>query len=295
MRSYSFETVDVFTSQRFGGNPLAVFPEASGLSDAEMQHLATEFNLSETTFVLPPRQPAHTARVRIFNRSHEMPFAGHPMVGTAFVLARRSAVRHERFHFEVPAGLVTVRLAHAGEAVQGAEIDAPQPLALGVELPAAAIAGAAGLAPEDVRASTHPPILASVGNTYVIAEVDPARLDAAVPDLAAFRRVLDATPGLEGRFSLYLYARTGPETLAARMFAPLVGTWEDPATGSAATPLAALLLSRTDAERVRFDIHQGTKMRRPSLLRASAWRAPEGIRASVGGACVPVLTGQATL
>lgn len=88
MPTYHFETLDVFTSERFGGNPLAVFPEASGLTDRQMQQLATEFNLSETTFVLPPEQPGHTARVRIFNRSHEMPFAGHPTVGTAFVLAR---------------------------------------------------------------------------------------------------------------------------------------------------------------------------------------------------------------
>ena len=78
MPTFQFETVDVFTSQRFGGNPLAVFPEATGLTDRQMQQLATEFNLSETTFVLPPVQPGHTARVRIFNRSHEMPFAGHP-------------------------------------------------------------------------------------------------------------------------------------------------------------------------------------------------------------------------
>ena len=295
MPTYQFETVDVFTSQRFGGNPLAVFPEASGLTDHQMQQLATEFNLSETTFVLPPEQPGHTARVRIFNRSHEMPFAGHPMVGTACVLARRSAARHDRLLFDVPAGLVTVRLSYDVDAVQGAEIDAPQPLTTGIVLGVADIAACVGLSPGDVRASSHPPLLATVGNTYVIAEVDPARLDAAVPDLAHFRRLLDATPGLDGRFSLYLYARTGTATLAARMFAPLVGTYEDPATGSAATPLAALLLSLTDGDRAAFDISQGVKMGRPSLLRASARRTPDGIRASVGGACVPVFTGQVTL
>lgn len=295
MPTYQFETLDVFTSERFGGNPLAVFPEASGLTDRQMQQLATEFNLSETTFVLPPERPGHTARVRIFNRSHEMPFAGHPTVGTAFVLARRSAARHERLQLEVPAGVVTVRLSYAGADVQGAEIDAPQPLTLGVTLAPAAIAACVGLGTNDVLAAVHPPRLATVGNTYVIAEMDPARLDAAVPDLACFRRLLDATPGLDGRFSLYLYARTGPATLAARMFAPLVGTYEDPATGSAATPLAALLLSLTGGDRVAFEIHQGVKMGRPSLLRASAWRAEDGIRASVGGACVPVFTGQVTL
>jgi trans-2,3-dihydro-3-hydroxyanthranilate isomerase len=291
--TFQFETVDVFTSQRFGGNPLAVFPEASGLTDGQMQQLATEFNLSETTFVLPPADPAHTARVRIFNRSHEMPFAGHPMVGTACVLAQRASTRHDQFRFEVPAGIVTVRLSYDGDGVQGAEIDAPQPLTTGVVLAAADIAACVGLRAEDVRESAHPPLLATVGNTYVIAEVPPARLDDAVPDLAQFRRVLDATPGLAGRFSLYLYARTGEGTLAARMFAPLVGTFEDPATGSAATPLAALLLSLSDAETAAFAIHQGVKMGRPSLLRASARRTPEGIRASVAGSSVPVFSGVA--
>lgn len=296
MRRHHFETVDVFTAQRFGGNPLAVFPEASDLSAAQMQQLAAEFNLSETTFVLPAERPGHTARVRIFNRSHEMPFAGHPMVGTAYVLARRSAARHEGFTFEVPAGVVAVRLLHdEGDAVRGAEIEAPQPLALGVTLAPAAIAECVGLGAADVRVSAHPPTLATVGNTYVIAEVEPTRLDAAVPDLASFRRVLAATPGLDGRFSLYLYARTAGAALAARMFAPLVGTYEDPATGSAATPLAALLLSLTTDERAAFEIHQGVKMGRPSLLRAAAWRAPDGIRARVGGACVPVLSGDACL
>ena len=295
MPTFEFETVDVFTSQRFGGNPLAVFPEASGLTDLQMQQLATEFNLSETTFVLPPADPSHSARVRIFNRSHEMPFAGHPMVGTACVLAGRSAERPERLLFEVPAGLVTVRLSYGGEGVQGAEIDAPKPLTTGVALAAADIAACVGLAEDDVCVSAHPPQLATVGNTYVIAEVAPARLDDAVPDLAQFRRVLDATPGLSGRFSLYLYARTGAGTLGARMFAPLVGTFEDPATGSAATPLAALLLSLTNDEAAAFAIHQGVKMGRPSLLHASARRTPDGIRASVGGASVPVLSGVARL
>lgn len=293
MPTFQFETVDVFTSQRFGGNPLAVFPEASGLTDQQMQQLAAEFNLSETTFVLPPADAAHSARVRIFNRSHEMPFAGHPMVGTACVLARRASTRPDRLVFEVPAGLVTVRLSYDADGVQGAEIDAPQPLTTGVVLAAADIAACVGLAVDDVRVSAHPPLLATVGNTYVIAEVAPARLDDAVPDLAQFRRVLDATPGLAGRFSLYLYARTGDGTLAARMFAPLVGTFEDPATGSAATPLAALLLSLSGDEGNAVDIHQGVKMGRPSLLRASARRTPDGIRARVAGSCVPVLSGTA--
>src|SRR5882672_1210816 len=106
MRTFSFVTVDVFTDRRFGGNPLAVFPDAQGLSDGEMQSLAGEFNLSETTFVLPPEDAANTARVRIFSRKAEMPFAGHPNVGTGWVLAGLGRDRDGTLRFEEIAGLV---------------------------------------------------------------------------------------------------------------------------------------------------------------------------------------------
>src|SRR5688572_16574904 len=114
MRRYSFVTVDVFTNQRFGGNPLAVFPDARGMSDAEMQSLAAEFNLSETTFVLPPENPANTARVRIFTRTTEMPFAGHPNVGTGYVLAQQGRDKDGKFLFEELAGLVEVQIERDG-------------------------------------------------------------------------------------------------------------------------------------------------------------------------------------
>lgn len=293
MPTYHFETVDVFTTRRFGGNPLAVFPRAEGIDPGDMQRLAAELNLSETTFVLPPEEPGHSARVRIFNRSHEMPFAGHPMVGTAFVLARMANEPPASLSFEVPAGIVEVRLESRGGEVSGAVIDAPQPLTLGIELPPAEIAGCVGLDAEEVLVTHHPPLLATVGNTYVIAEVTAAGLDRALPELAAFRKVRDGHPGLAGRFSLYLYTRR-EATFGARMFAPLAGTFEDPATGSAATPLAALLLSLSGGEAASFEIHQGVQMGRPSLLEAKAWRTPAGIRASVGGSCVPVFRGEVT-
>ena len=110
MQTYRFETVDVFTTRRFGGNPLAVFPDARGLSDVRMQALAAELNLSETTFVLPPVDPANAARVRIFNRTAEMAFAGHPSIGTAFVLAGMSLVPPPVLRLELPAGLVPVEI-----------------------------------------------------------------------------------------------------------------------------------------------------------------------------------------
>ncbi|HEX2888085.1 PhzF family phenazine biosynthesis protein [Vineibacter terrae] len=293
MATYAFVTVDVFTTQRFGGNPLAVFPDAQGLSDAQMQALASEFNLSETTFVLPPNDPANTARVRIFNRTHEMPFAGHPNVGTAFVLAQQHQDKGDVLRFEEIAGLVEIKVARdAAGAVTGATIAAPQPLALGPCLPADAIAACAGLETADVIIAAHRPVQASVGNTFVIAEVSTTALARALPDIGQFRHVRAAWPALDGRLSLYLYAHDGAR-IRARMFAPLAGTHEDPATGSAATPLVALLLSLTSKADVAYDIIQGVEMGRPSLLRATAWRSDDGLRASVSGSCVPVLRGEA--
>jgi trans-2,3-dihydro-3-hydroxyanthranilate isomerase len=294
MRSYPFVTVDVFTERRFGGNPLAVFPDAHGLSDAEMQALAAEFNLSETTFVLPPADPANTARVRIFNRKHEMAFAGHPNVGTGYVLAQQGRDKGGMLRFEEMAGLVEVKVERdAAGTLTGTTIAAPLPLSLGTELPREAIAECAGLSPADVRTGAHPPLVASVGIHFVLAEVSPEALARATPNLPAFRDAVARWPELAGRLSLYVYARGEVrERIRARMFAPLAGTWEDPATGSAATPLACLLLSLTTGERARFAIEQGIEMGRPSLLRVEAWRAPDGLRATVGGACVPVLSGE---
>lgn len=295
MRRYSFVTVDVFTDRRFGGNPLAVFTDARGLSDADMQALAAELNLSETTFVLPPENAAHTARVRIFNRTAEMPFAGHPNVGTGYVLALEGRDRDGVLRFEEMAGLVEVRIERAGDGVAtGATIAAPQPLSLGMEIPVEVVAACAGLDPADVVVSAHGPVWASVGNPFIIAEVTGAALTRATPDISQFHRAAAERPTLNGRFSLHLYARDGAR-IRARMFAPLSGTLEDPATGSANAPLAALLLSLTGDASRRYDMVQGVEMGRPSLLHVTAERAPDGIRATVGGSCVPVLRGEAVL
>jgi len=295
MPSFRYETVDVFTEDRFGGNQLAVFTDARGLSDNHMQSLAAEMNYSETTFVLPPDDPANTARVRIFTRTHEMPFAGHPNVGTAFVLARHGRDTDGLLRFEEIAGLVEVKVASDGKGeVTGATIAAPQALQTGIELPAEAIAACSGLRPADIVVTNHRPVRASVGVFFVLAEVRLEALATAMPDLGQFRTVRDANPGLEGRFSLFLYARDG-EAIRARMFAPISGTWEDPATGSASATVAALLLSLSGAESASYTLTQGVEMGRPSLLNLKAWRTSEGVRASVGGACVPVFRGEALL
>jgi len=290
MADYEYCTVDVFTDRRFGGNPLAVFPAAAGLDTATMQALAAEMNYSETSFVLPPADPANTAQVRIFNRTAEMPFAGHPNVGTAYVLAQLGLATGPILRFEEIAGLVEVRLA--GD--MGAEIDAPQPLSLKGELPAADIASCLSLPTEAIVLAEHPPIRATVGVDFVIVAVEPDALARAAPDIAAYRRLADARPELEGRLSIFLYALNG-SGVRARMFAPLAGTWEDAATGSANATLAALRLSLSGEETLAYEAVQGVEMGRESRLSLRAWRADDGVRASVGGRCVSVFRGTVSL
>lgn len=291
MRCYPFTTVDVFTDRRFGGNQLAVFPDARGLAADEMQSIAAEFNFSETTFVFPPDDSAHTARVRIFDRATEMAFAGHPNVGTAFVLA--GATTENNFVFEEPAGLVDVCVhRNATGAPVGATITAPQPLALGDEFSVGTLSVCVGLRPADIVVKRHQPCWASTGIPYVIAEVREDALVAAAPDVAAFRRA--ATRHAVADLSIYLYARRG-DRIRARMFSPLCGTAEDAATGSAAAPLGALLLSLDGADHAEFEILQGVEMGRPSRLRVTARRVSGSIVATVGGTCVPVTRGEITL
>jgi trans-2,3-dihydro-3-hydroxyanthranilate isomerase len=292
-RSYEFETFDVFTRRRFGGNPLAVVHDALGLSDREMQTIAAEFNLSETIFLLPPTRAANDASVRIFNRTHEMPFAGHPTIGAAVALARRRPnCQAKVINLEAPAGVVSARLEHAEDGLAyGAEILAPQPLSTTDTFDPKEIAACAGLQRDDIITSAHLPCLVSMGVTFVVAEVREDALGRSAPNVAAFRAAVDARPHLKGRFSLHLYVRDG-RRLRARMFAPLAGTQEDPATGSANGPLAALLLQVSGDEEATFDIRQGVEMGRPSELRVRAYRAPDGIRAEISGGCVQVMRGQ---
>ena len=289
MPAFAFVTVDVFTDKRFGGNPLAVFPDARGMSDADMQALAAEFNLSETTFVLSPADPGNTARVRIFNRRAEMPFAGHPNVGTGWVLARQGRAKDGVLRFEEIAGLVEVEV---GEVIT---IAAPQPLSLGPEMPVELLAPCVGLDAADVITTAHRPLSASVGNSFVIAEVTGGALTRATPDIGRFRAAAESYTAMgANRLPIYLYAHEGAR-IRTRMFSPLSGTVEDAATGSAATPLAALLLSLTNDRVRRYELVQGVEMGRPSRLLCSAHRGADGIRAKVGGSCVPVLEGTVEL
>lgn len=293
MRTYDFVTVDVFTNQRFGGNPLAVVLGASGLETAEMQALAAEFNYSETTFVLPPRDPKHTAQVRIFNRKNEMDFAGHPNVGTALVLAAQQS--GNRLMFEERAGLVVIDVTRNGAGTpEAACVNAPQSLSVLASLPVDGIAACLGLEATDLDVKLHPPVVASVGATFGFVPVRADALDRVATRLDAFSQLERTKPELKGRLSLFVYSDAGAGTIDARMFAPLDGTYEDPATGSAAAALAAYRLSLTSAPTLDLRIRQGVRMGRPSQIVARAWR-DDGIRASVSGGCVEVFRGTVTL
>jgi len=287
-----FMTVDVFTETRFGGNPLAVLPDAAALNSAQMQSIAAEFNLSETTFVLPAKEAAHSAQVRIFTSKAELPFAGHPNVGTAFVLARRGH-RHDPLIFEERAGLVPLDLLREEGAVVGARLTAPQPLKRGRDIAPNIVAAACGLAASDIATGHHLPCIASCGTPFILAELKTRRaLEAAQPRTEIFAQnvpVDDAT-------GILVYVRDGAEgiDLRTRMFAPLQGVPEDPATGSANVALAGLLASlRPESElSLRLRIAQGVEMGRPSLLEASAEkRGGRVTETRIGGRCVHVMSG----
>src|SRR6202165_3503490 len=186
-----YVTVDVFTNHAFGGNPLAVVLDAGGLSTAQMQAIAIEFNYSETTFVLPPRDTANDARVRIFTVNSEIPFAGHPNVGTAFVLATQAAKPPARLRFEEEAGLVPVEILTEGGRVVGAELTAPQRLSKLTQFSVEQVAACISLSGADIETDRHPPQIISVALPFLVVELTSREaLRRASPDVAGFARIL---------------------------------------------------------------------------------------------------------
>ena len=292
---YRFVTCDVFTATRFGGNQLAVLPQASGLSDRQMQRIAREFNFAETSFVLPPEQ-GHTRRVRIFTPAAEVPFAGHPNIGTAFVLATLGELgpldRPLKVTFEEKAGPVPITLERRDGLIR-CELSAPERLTLGRSIGTDVLARALSLSPDDIVSRTHPPRVASVGLPFLVAELrDRAALERARPRLDGFEALVGEglTP------DVFLYVRSGDEfDIRARMFAPFDGVPEDPATGSANAALAALLASSDPAptRSFRWRVAQGVEMGRPSLLETAAEkRDGEVVEARVAGTSVMVSEGE---
>lgn len=293
-----YVVADVFTDTPFLGNPVAVVLDAEDLSTGQMQRIAVEFGYSETTFVLPPDDAAHTARVRIFTPSREIPFAGHPNVGTAYVLATYAAMNDtplpETLLFEEIAGLVPVRLLKDNGTVTGAELVTPEALSCRSEVSPEKVAACLSLTAEDIRTAVHNPLVASVGLPFLVVEL--ASRDAlrrCVPNLQGFRAVLP----LDGAVSVYAYTLDKdagePGDLQARMLTPRMT--EDPATGSATAAVTALLALHRDKTTLSLQVSQGVDMGRASTL-YSGYDASSGKSVvRVGGSCVITMEGAFTL
>ncbi len=292
---YTYCICDVFTHTRFGGNQLAVLPDARGLNDAQMQQIARELNFSESTFVFPPDE-GNTRKVQIFTPTREVPFAGHPNIGTAFVLATAGELgeigESNEIVFEEKAGLVRISIRKSEQGTISCELEAPQVFSLGEELPAELLAEALCLHASEIVTDTHPPIVASVGLPFVMVELrDRSILQKASINPLGFQRI--AEQGVMP--DIHLYVRSDDEfDIRTRMFAPHDGVPEDPATGSANCALAGLLCHFHESASGKFDwrIAQGVEMGRPSLLQARAEKnADKVVSTWIGGSCVMVSQG----
>jgi len=283
--SLRYLTCDVFTDRRFGGNPLAVFPDGRGLDTARMQAIAREFNLSETTFVLPPDDPRHAARVRIFTPVAEMPFAGHPTIGTAYVLATIGAASAAggQIVFEEGVGPVPVQIERRDGTALGCTFTAARAPELGPPAPAAgALAAVLSLASEDL--STYAGCW-SCGLPFLVVPLrDVAALERCRIDSAQLARVLAGYATQQ----IYPIARVDDATWRVRMFAPTLGVSEDPATGSAAAALAGWLARHGAPGIAQATLLQGQEIGRPSTLRLQFERNAAGAatRVRVGGGAV---------
>ena len=291
---YRYFTCDVFTEKRFCGNQLAVLPHADGLSDSEMQTIAREFNFSETAFVFPPEK-GHTRKVRIFTPTTEVPFAGHPNIGTAFVLTETGELGGdipESICFEEKAGLVPIEISENPSGQRQFELKAPESLTARPFKAASTIADALSLNLDQIIEKHHPPSSASVGLPFLIVELQdtPALADIQV-NLESFNNLLNqGSPPY-----IFVYTQnTHRVDIQARMFAPLDGIMEDPATGSANCALAALLAHYSELSSGDFSwqVLQGLEMGRPSQLRIRAKKENGSVTGSwVAGSCVMVAEG----
>lgn len=280
--------IDVFTDRPLEGNPLAVFPDARGLSTEQMQAIAREMNLSETTFVLPPENAESDARVRIFTPQRELPFAGHPTIGTAFVLSERAAGKtHIRLHEN--AGIIDVRRESDGRLFM--HVPQPSVQATFDDARAAEIASALALNAQSLLPDVAVHAAGAAGMAFLyIALRNPERVDAAQFDAAAMRRAA----GEWGR-QVFIYAPVGENRVYSRMFAPALGVPEDPATGSASGPLTMLLRNAniiSGGDPIEAVSEQGTKMGRRSII---CLRSHADGRIEVGGRAVKVMTAELTI
>lgn len=292
-------TADVFTDERFGGNQLAVFPDAREITPELMPHIAREFNYSETTFVLPPIDPGNTARVRIFTPGGELQFAGHPTIGTAHVLASIGLVKlagaETRIVLEEGVGPVPVTIRSTNGQPDFAQLTAAMLPEVGPPPPSAnTLAAMLSLDPGDVLDGDMTAQAVSCGTPFLFV---PLRDRATV---GRARLKLDLWESALGGYltnKVFVFAMDGERPASdvrARMFAPGIGIAEDPATGSAAVGLAGYLAARDSrtSGTLRWVVEQGFEMGRPSILEIEADKKDGRITAArVGGRTVLICEG----
>lgn len=284
MRKFELVQVDVFTDTPLEGNPLAVFVDGRGLTTERMQSIAREMNLSETTFVLPAENGESDARVRIFTPQNELPFAGHPTIGTAYVLCQRQRKNEVRLHEN--AGIIGVRRESDGRLF----MQFPSPWIEATFENRAAIAAALGLS-EDALLPNVPIQAASSAVPFLYVALRDARyVDGCALDALA----MQAAAGEYAR-GVFVYAPSGANRVYSRMFAPQLGIPEDPATGGASGPLTLLLRNAgliAGGDPIEALSEQGTKMGRRSLI---ALRSYADGRFEIGGRAVEIMTAELTI
>ena len=296
-RRFRLRWVDVFTDHALAGNPLAVVLQADGLSSAQMQAIARETNLSETSFVLPPQARGHAAQVRIFTPHVELPFAGHPTIGTGWVLLDEGLVKAEtdRFTLEEGVGPVPVRVDRGAGGPVLWMLHPPVKFGAVIE-ERADIAAALGLTVDDLLVDVPIQVVTTGMPFLYVALKSPAVVDAAVSSGEALTSVLDS----HGLPPVFLFASTGGNRLYSRIFGPHSATHivEDPGTGAASGPLGAFAVRYgviPSASQVSILSEQGTKMGRQSFVHIEL-AYPDGAelpsRIEVGGSVRPVMTAE---
>ena len=285
VKQLKYEVVDVFTDRPYAGNPLAVVLDADELATSQMHSIAREFNLSETAFVLTPSEPADGPaadyRIRIFTPAEELPFAGHPSVGSAVTLARLGRIKYGEVAQECGAGMLPVSVAEHSAALTGGAAE------VGEELDPAPLLAAVGLSESNFMGPA--PRVAGCGISFYYLSVTADAVAAAKPEAAALHAL--------GHQGVSVYAWDPQQSYAhARVFCDAVGVTEDPATGSAALGLGVWLVASGLAHgdgTTGYTIRQGVEIHRPSTLECTV-TAQDGVvtRTTVAGGVVPVASGE---
>ncbi len=299
MRTLHFKHVDVFTSTPLQGNGLIVFPDAADLTGEEMQKIAREFNLSETTFVSNPTSPEANYKMRIFTPGLELPFAGHPSVGTAYVLAKEgkrfpltSPITHVKQ--EIGIGILPLEIQYDGREVGMVEMTQGTPKIGRKVDDLQKLADILRIGVKDIEATTLPPQISSTGVNQLMVPVNALKTVASLkPDLNG---LLDFMKEMECEAGVYIFTHETIDKAAdihARFFAPDVGVAEDPATGSAAGALGAYLAENQGLPHQdgKFIVEQGIEIGRPSIIHVQIQKSEKGLIVKVGGNVVDVIEG----